>query len=235
MNQILSKIKDVLETLFYAAIVAIFLLAIPIWIISSGNFIFFVIMYLPIILFVIIGFILSRKDKKYEQQHISSEFFEDDKLGKVKIVKDNLKNISSISEYKELFEKYEISIRFNSSFQDSVKVYLETLAYIKENQIEIEQRLKNLYLSNYEKEEVENKFKVSSISSESYKEIKEYCAQIEEHRFSVEGEVELNEFLCNASETDLFLCVYAESVLGDAFAYINCRTKQICYCLDNLD
>ena len=243
MKKVISKIKDVLETLFYSAFAIFFILILPIMLIYNRQFLGFCLIYVPIILIFVIGGIGYLRDKKYKKSNITEYKIEDKKLGEVKAVQDNKKNILSFEGI--LFDKYNPNIEIKNYDKDNKKLYFDALGYIKENQKEIEKELKRFYLSNYlsnydkKEKDIEDSFKIEFITTKTYMDLVTYRDEVEENGYDVEGIENLRNLINNSKSEDIFLEIVAEcdciSSEDFANAYINCRTNEICYCYDIIE
>lgn len=237
MKKVISKIKNSTESLFYY-IFAICFLVFPILLLCNRYLVKIplIILLLPILLIIFIVSISYLKDTRHKKNNISEYIVEDKKLGKIKIAEDSLNNTFTCIEPNVLFDKYNPNTHFKIYYENSKNLYFETLGYIKENQKEIEQNLKYFFLADYEKDYVENGFKISIVNSYTFAELVKYSNNIKEYRLDVEGEEELNKLLSTSKEDDIFINISAEcNNIQYSTAYINCRTKKICYCFDVID
>ena len=84
-------------------------------------------------------------------------------------------------------------------------------------------------------EEVEKGFKINHIKTVKYNDLVSYVNNLEELEIDILGRDDLKKFIHNSNEDDIFIKITSDFLGYEcyAMAYINCRTKEICYCYDD--
>lgn len=187
-------------------------------------------MYGAIVLFVISIFFYNKNEKlKEETISVHSDTFGD--LEPTENLSDHMVDFSHAL---DLFKQYRPSIRISNQDDKKLNEYLEALSYVAKKQTEIEEKMKELFLFDNSKDEIEKQFNIEGISSTQYEYLKEYDQDNREQNLSITGGDELEVFVRNSRESDAILSIYAEfGHSSQANAYINNRTKEICYCRDD--
>lgn len=136
---------------------------------------------------------------------------------------------------KFVFKKYCPTLRISNYLYENMELYKDIFAYINLNSEAIEKNLKELYLTDYLEDDVEEGFKITDIDLITY----DHLVQQLEDMCSDEEEAEkLKSFIDNLDNSDICLEIdaarYENNQLTEeyAIAYINCRTKCICYCYE---
>lgn len=133
-----------------------------------------------------------------------------------------------------VFQKYCPTLRISNYLDENMELYKDIFAYINLNSEAIEKSLKELYLTDYLEDDVEEGFKVTDIDLITY----DYLVQQLEDMYSEEEAVKLKSFIDNSDKSDICLEIDATRYENNqqteeyAIAYINCRTKCICYCYE---
>lgn len=169
----------------------------------------------------------NEKDIIMENYNFGDLLFKQDKKGGV-----------ICEESKNLFEKYATSIKIKNYLEKDNELYKTTFEYIHIQRKKIEDNLKKFYLDRYDSDSVEDGFKMPHIDSSTYADLVSVINETQDIGSDLIGIDELKQLIDNSNEDDIFFEITAEfyesSQLVEeyAIAYINCRTKEICYCFD---
>lgn len=187
----------------------------------------FLIVPVCFLLVCIMGHLILNKDKKKD-----TEFILEVPGGGNLTFKENKDNRWRCDSSECLFEKYNPTIIIEYKEKDN-ELYKEIFEYIYLNKENIESKLKELY--DYQKQEIDKDFKISHISSSTPQKLISYIASLKDIGVEVLNIDNLEKIISNSNEDDIFIKISSE-ILGSeeyATAYINCRTKEICYCHDD--
>ncbi len=132
-----------------------------------------------------------------------------------------------------LLKKYTPVIIIKDYKEEANDLYMQIFEYIYTEKETIISSLKKLY--NYSEEELKKDFKITHVKTSTYKDLIAYIEELDALRITVMNIEDLKKILNNSYEDDIFIEISSEllGIEGYATAYINCRTKEICYCYDD--
>lgn len=168
----------------------------------------------------------GKKEKDYHNKYITEKIMENKFFGKIKIIEDFSKKILVIKNIQISFGKDKPEVKIQNYIKENNNIYFNSLEHIYIEQEEIIKKLIAVFLSQSD-EQIE-KFKVMSISTNNKKTLIEYNNQIIRND-------EFKIFVNNSLDEDIFFEITSDIGYDELYgiAYINCRTKEKFYLLDN--
>ena len=240
-----SKIRDILETIFYIGFALIALTFIALGLGMMGRRSLFIIC--PILIIIVCLTISIKKDEKrkkeYRYKNVTESIIEDKTFGEIKVELDTLKNELTCTNLKKLFGKYNPIIRIENYEEKNREFCFRSLEYLYSKQEEIIKTFFEGFLSAYAhvKEitpaSLEENFGIEEIliTDSSKCAIEDHVVlsgavdstctkEYEEHDFEKFVAVVVS----NPDKNKLFGGYYMYPV-----AYMDCKTKQICYTVED--
>lgn len=223
-----SKIKDIIETIFYSIFALAFVIIIFLILWNMGLKSLFIIC--PVSAIIIFLAVSTQKDQKkereYNKKYIKEKTIQNSFFGPIKIIEDCSKKASIIKRINILFGKDNPEIIINNYDKEKINIYFESLEYIYNLQEKIIEKLTKLFSTNLDGK-IKN-FKVISINTTSKKLITEYNNKI------IRNDA-LKKFIDSSIDDDIFFEITSDIGYDEMYgiAYINSRTKGEVYFLDN--